>query len=131
MMPPAELLARLDEVNPARRGEVATLEECHRCAAWILAGWDGPFSYRLDPRALTLEEELEALLAGRLTYELRWPAPLKALQRDQWRVVKAPAQLREFVVPAHDCGWMLGGAIPWGILYPPPLEDAEGAGPRF
>lgn len=59
---------------------------CRRCGAPLLAALDGPIAsipVRCDPVVLTPPDELAALLAGRMTYELI-PSGTTA-QRIRWR----------------------------------------------
>jgi len=116
---PAELAWWLEAGgNPARRGEAARLEECDRCAGPVLAIVD-LWPAEVDPRLLDTAGELEAMLAGRLTWDLWQTDPVQLVRRDLWRIRAAPAgRTARLVLASHVCFRPLGLEIPWGLLYP-------------
>lgn len=81
----------------------AVLTSCPRCACALIHALDAPvaaFEVRLDPEPLNQIEELTALLAGRMTYDL---IPVwghhEIAHRDQWRI-----RNRKYpVLATHQC----------------------------
>ncbi|GLY81857.1 hypothetical protein [Actinoallomurus iriomotensis] len=88
--------------NPARALQ-AVLVACGRCRCAVIHALDAPvcaFEVRLDPEPLTEIEELQALMSGRMTYDLiRVGHHHEIAYRDQWRIRK-----RKYpVLVTHQC----------------------------
>lgn len=110
---PKWLKDQIEQQDPATFGRYARWTEC-RCGAAVLEAWDAydnyAGQYRADPNRITSNEELDAILTGRQTFELRIDDRGKTLsRRDHHRIRKSPATAHKYpVVPEHKCNAPLG-----------------------
>ncbi|WP_269939040.1 hypothetical protein [Arthrobacter sp. HY1533] len=114
----AYMLEQIKAAHPEAFGHNAHWVQCRDCGAWTLQGHDWTEDWAglgiVDPAQLTVMTELQALLAGRRTYEIILRDTQKTLRsRDQWRIgAHTPESLACPVVPAHQCYSPLGVPIP-------------------
>lgn len=101
-----------------RDGDAARIIPCDICKAPVLSAMDDVVAVQADPHGLNASMEADALISGRATYQLWLPEPFHIQRRDQYSI-KAWAAGRgpRIVVPAHDCGWVLGIPVPWDLLF--------------
>lgn len=115
---PAWLLEQIRTEHPEAFGHKARWRQC-RCGAVVLHGADWTHDWAgeadVDPAQLTTAMELEAVLAGRRTYEVMVRDTGRTLRsRDQWRIQAHPPEtLTDTVCPTHRCGEPLGTPIPY------------------
>lgn len=80
----------------------AHYQPCPRCGSHTLTAYSSGIHIRLDPETLNAEQELAALLSGRMTYDLMvlgLPRRMHPAWRDQTRIRSRRYQ----VVATHQC----------------------------
>ncbi|MFB4276058.1 hypothetical protein ACBJ59_12240 [Nonomuraea sp. MTCD27] len=89
-----------------------SMTNCRRCGALILSGYSEGCWVRVDPAPLDLRQELDAILAGRMTYDVQ---PLGLPRKPfVWHrtVFRIRGERKWKVVQEHRC--------PPGPHFPPP-----------
>lgn len=94
-------------LTPSGLSRKAKARECRKCRAWVLAGLDShvaALEAHADPYPLTAFGEAEALLDGRVTYDLE---ETRLHRRLHWNIAGRPAGSRHLVVAEHRCGFAI------------------------
>lgn len=117
-------LADSIELTSPRLAETANLIPCPNCQVPVLQALDWDLDYKAqtttDTTLLTTNQELQALINGRTTHELRigW-AGITINGRNTWTLTARDANHnRHPIAPSHQCRHPLGIPIPWELLFP-------------
>ncbi|WP_181034116.1 hypothetical protein [Arthrobacter sp. GMC3] len=117
-------LADSIEFTIPRLGTTANLIPCHKCGVPVLQAldWDHDYTWATttDTTLLTTNQELQALIQGRTTHELRivWDG-ITINHRNTWNLATRDANHNKHpIAPNHQCHQPLGIPIPWELLFP-------------
>jgi len=81
----------------------AHYQPCPRCTRHTLTAWCGGIHTRLDPEPLSVNQEIAAILSGRLTYDVLILG-LPRRMYPEWRhLLRIQAPRRHPVIATHVC----------------------------
>ena len=113
------------------RSQKITPTTCTRCSQIILTGIAEALTIRLDPNPLTPTTELDALLAGRLTWQMN--RQREAWWRSSGKIAAHPAgNHRDYAVLAdHRCNQPIPSTITGWLWTDPKKVTPIGTEPGF
>lgn len=95
-------LGYFDEVPNYRLSEEANPDRCRRCysAIWVMLSRAG-FEIKLDTKRLSLEDEIQAVLAKRRTFEATRQG--KSFVVDRRDIIRIKGEQSRPVLAVHEC----------------------------